>query len=357
MCPCKSFVVSTVLLLVPMMASAATAPTSATPPEPASATSASASASTERVNTLQTVVVSGIRPGPALWKVTSGDKALWILGTVSPVPEKMEWYSPQSEAVLRNTTEIIWPPQAGVQVGFGSAFKAAFAMPTIFRARKNADGKLLKDVLPPDLYARWAQLKLRYIGKDKSIEEWRPIFAAGKLYSAALEKAGLTSGTGTGGRISEVAKERDIKRTPTSVNIAITDPKGLAKSFTKSNIDDVACFRSVLDRLELEVAHAALRANAWAVGNLPELTRLVDKDRLPTCLEAFAKVEAMKESGILDATEQSRAKWMKAVDAALATNATSFATLPMIEIVTPDGLLSKLRAKGYQIVEPQGSVQ
>lgn len=351
--PCKSFVVSLLLSIAPMMSSAATAPVTAATPAPKSP----APAAPDRVNTLDTVVVSGIRPGPALWKVTSGDRALWILGTVSPVPEKMEWYSPQSEAVFRNTTEIIWPPQAGMQVGFGSAFKAAFAMPTILRARKNADGKLLKDVLPPDLYARWAQLKLQYIGKDKSIEEWRPIFAAGKLYSAALEKAGLTSGTGTGGRITEVAKERDIKRTSTSVNIAITDPKGMAKSFTKSNIDDVACFRSVLDRLELEVAHASLRANAWAVGNLPELTRLVNKDRLPTCLEAFAKVEAMKESGIFDAVEQSRAKWMKAVDAALATNPTSFATLPMIEIVTPDGLLSKLRAKGYQIVEPQGSLQ
>lgn len=351
--PCKSFVASVFLMLAPMIAGAAMTAV----PAPAATPATQAPAASDRVNTLQTVVVSGIRPGPALWKVTSGDKVLWILGTVSPVPEKMEWYSPQSEAVLRNTTEIIWPPQAGVQVGFGSAFKAAFAMPTIFRARKNADGKLLKDVLPPDLYARWAQLKLQYIGKDKSIEEWRPIFAAGKLYSAALEKAGLTSGTGTGGRISEVAKERDIKRTSTSVNIAITDPKGMAKSFIKSNIDDVACFRSVLDRLELEVAHASLRANAWAVGNLPELTRLVDRDRLPSCLEAFAKVEAMKDSGILDATEQSRAKWMKAVAAALATNPTSFATLPMIEIVTPDGLLSKLRAKGYQIVEPQGSVQ
>ena len=348
----KIVFVSVFLLLAPMVANAVNAPA---PVHAAAATPAPAAA--DRVNTLETVVVSGIRPGPALWKVSSGDKVLWILGTVSPVPEKMEWYSPQSEAVLRNATEIIGPPQAGVQVGFGSAFKAAFAMPTILRARKNADGKLLKDVLPADLYARWAQLKQQYIGKDRSIEEWRPIFAAGKLYSAALEKAGLTSGTGTGGRIAEVAKERDIKRTPSSVNIAITDPKGMAKSFTKSNIDDVACFRSVLDRLELEVAHAALRANAWAVGDLPELTRLVTRDRLPTCLEAFAKVEAMKDSGILEATAQSRAKWMKAMDAALASNATSFATLPMIEIVTSDGLLSKLRAKGYLIVEPQGSVQ
>ena len=310
-----------------------------------------------RVNTLETVVVSGIRPGPALWKVNKGANTLWILGTVSPVPEKMEWYSPQSEAVLRSTQEIIGPPQAGVQVGFSSAFKAAFAMPTIFRARKNADGKLLKDVLPPDLYSRWVELKQQYIGKDKSIEEWRPVFAAGKLYSAALEKAGLLSGTGTGRRLSEIAKDGKIKFTSTTVSIAITDPKGMAKSFTKADVDDVACFRSVLDRLEIDVSHATQRANAWAVGNLPELARLVNRDRLPSCLEAFAKVEAMKTSGLLDAREKSRVKWMQTVDAALVANTTSFATLPMTEILEPDGLLSTLRAKGYEIVEPQGSVQ
>ena len=310
-----------------------------------------------RVSTLETVVVSGVRPGPALWKVSKGPNTLWILGTVSPVPEKMEWYSPQSEAVLRTTQEIIGAPQAGVQVGFGSAFKAAFAMPTIFKARKNADGKLLKDVLPADLYLRWVVLKQQYIGKDKSIEEWRPVFAAGKLYSSALEKAGLQMGTGTGRRLSEIAKDGKIKFSSTTVSIAITDPKGMAKSFTKADVDDVACFRSVLDRLEVDVAHAAQRANAWAVGNLPELTRLVNRDRLPTCLEAFAKVEAMKTSGLLGAGERSRLKWLQTVDAALAVNTSSFATLPMTEILEPDGLLSKLRAKGYDIVEPAGSVQ
>lgn len=324
-----------------------------TTPAPVSTTAAADPPT--RVNTLGTVVVSGIRPGPALWKVNKGGNTLWILGTVSPVPEKMEWYSPQSEAVLRKTQEIIGPPQAGVVVGFSSAFKAAFAMPTIFKARKNADGKLLKDVLPPDLYSRWALLKQQYIGKDKSIEEWRPIFAAGKLYSAALEKAGLQSGTGTGRRLSEIAKDGKIKWTSTTVSISITDPKGLAKSFTKADVDDVACFRSVLDRLEIDVAHAAQRANAWAVGNLPELTRLVNRDRMPSCLEAFAKVEAMKTSGILEAGERSRLKWTQTVDAALAANANSFATLPMTEILEPDGLLSRLRAKGYEIVEPQGS--
>jgi hypothetical protein len=50
---------------------------------------------------LDTVLVTGIRPGPALWKVSKGDHVLWILGTYSPMPKKMTWNSAAAEMHLR----------------------------------------------------------------------------------------------------------------------------------------------------------------------------------------------------------------------------------------------------------------
>ena len=41
--------------------------------------------------TLETVVVTGVMPGPGLWRVESGERQLWILGTVSPLPRSMKW--------------------------------------------------------------------------------------------------------------------------------------------------------------------------------------------------------------------------------------------------------------------------
>ena len=35
---------------------------------------------------MEVVLVRGDQPGPALWKVSSGDHVLWILGTASPLP-------------------------------------------------------------------------------------------------------------------------------------------------------------------------------------------------------------------------------------------------------------------------------
>ena len=49
---------------------------------------------------LPTIVVSGEQPGPGLWKVTSGDHVLWILGTLSPLPKNMHWQPKDVEAAI-----------------------------------------------------------------------------------------------------------------------------------------------------------------------------------------------------------------------------------------------------------------
>ncbi len=305
------------------------------------------------ITDVEVVLVSGQYTGPGLWKVSRGNHALWILGTVSPVPKGMDWYSPQAETVLAQAQEIIGAPGVVTDMGVGSMFKMAFAMPTILRARRNPDGKTLREVLPADLYARWSALKPVYLGNDMSVEQWRPFFAAGELYGAAIKRVGLTTGSGVGKRIGELAEKYDIKRTPTLIRSEIKDPKGLAKSFAKAEVDDIQCFRNVLDRLELDVANAAERANAWASGDITELTRLFRRGDVMTCVDAIAKTEAARSLGLDNAVARSQALWLQSAEAALAANPTSFATLPVAELLQTNGLLARLRAKGYEVVVPE----
>jgi hypothetical protein len=44
--------------------------------------------------------------------------------------------------------------------------------------------------------------------------------------------------------------------------------------------------------------------------------------------------------------------WLDAAGNALATNASTFAILPVNELIAEDGLLSTLKAKGYYVREP-----
>ena len=305
------------------------------------------------ITDVEVVLVSGQYTGPGLWKVSKAEHVLWILGTVSPVPKKMDWYSPQAERVLARTQVFIGAPGFVGNVGVAGMFKMAFAMPTMLRARKNPDGKTLRDVLPSDLYARWSALKPVYLGNDMAVEQWRPIFAASELYQAAIKRAGLASGTGAGQRLGELIKKHKITYISTVIRSEIKDPKGLAKSFARAELDDVQCFRNLLDRLEQDVANAAERANAWASGDMAELTRLFRRGSAMPCYEAVANTEVARSLGIGNAGARSEALWLQAAESALTTNHTSFATLPVAQLLEPAGLLARLQAKGYVVVVPQ----
>jgi hypothetical protein len=147
-------------------------------------------------------------------------------------------------------------------------------------------------------------------------------------------------------------KQHGVKSTPTRVQVKIKDPKGLAKSFSRAELDDVQCFRNLLDRLELDVASAALRANAWAVGDIAEIRRLFGASMTP-CYQALADTEAARAMGLGEGMARSEAQWLDAAEKALATNATTFAVLPMSQLLEPDGLLARLQRRGYEVVVPE----
>ena len=127
---------------------------------------------------LETVVVSGEQPGPGLWKVTKDDHVLWIIGTLTPLPKRMEWVPRDVERTIASAQRVLLSPSANVDVK-GGALAGLFLLPSLLKARNNPDKQTLADVVPADLYARWQPLKLKYIGRSNSVEKRRPIFAPG----------------------------------------------------------------------------------------------------------------------------------------------------------------------------------
>ncbi|MEP6633784.1 MAG: TraB/GumN family protein, partial [Luteimonas sp.] len=145
-----------------------------TPPPAINAPAIDTPVSDPTVVDLDTVVVSGTQPGPGLWKVSKGDHVLWILGTLSPLPRRMEWISGEVEKTIAQSQAVIDPPSVKLDTGIGF-FRSMFLLPSLLKARRNPDGRNLQQVLSPALYARWSVLKARYIGDDAGVEQWRPI--------------------------------------------------------------------------------------------------------------------------------------------------------------------------------------
>ncbi|MBW8367031.1 MAG: TraB/GumN family protein, partial [Arenimonas sp.] len=64
---------------------------------------------------LDELVVTGVQPGPGLWRVMGkdGEGEVWILASLVPLPRAMQWQTAQVESILDTAAEVIAPP--GVQ--------------------------------------------------------------------------------------------------------------------------------------------------------------------------------------------------------------------------------------------------
>lgn len=303
----------------------------------------------EQASAPEKILVVGQRPGPGLWKVSKGDHVLWVFGTYSPLPKKMEWRSHEVEAILANSQEFLWPPSPKVPL-----FQIARALPFAIGADKNPDGALLKDVLPPDVYARWIPLRDKYIHDHERIERRRPIFAAGDLFGSALDKHGLTSGRDVREAIVKIAKKNKLKITEPKVDLSVDSPVRAVRNFKKSSLDDVACFSRTIEQLETDIDAMRVRANAWAKGDLDTIRRLAFVDGGEACHSAIMNSAIMKDQPdiqTLDARLQQA--WVAAAERALATNASTFAIVSLKRILDPKGVLADLQAKGYLVEAPE----
>ena len=305
----------------------------------------------QEIRDMAAVVVTGVQPGPGMWKVSKGDHVLWIMGTLTPLPKGITWLSRDVETVLAQADEVIEAPSASFDTDVGM-FRGMLMIPSLLKARKNPDGRTLSEVLPPPLYARWSLLKAKYLGRDEGVEKWRPVFASQELYQAAIKKSGLTQSGVVGPVVDKLAKAGKIKRTPAVVKVMVENPKQVIKEFSASSLADIDCFDKTLTRLETDLPIMSARANAWSIGDIQALRLLPYEDQNRSCMNAFLETSLAQKSGMVGMPQRVEAMWLAKAEAALANNKLTFSTLPIGTLLSSNGYLSKLRAKGYLVEEP-----
>ena len=316
------------------------------------ATSAESGARAADPPTLGTVLVTGEQPGPELWKVTrrDSDHVLWVLGTQAPLPKTMTWRSDEVEKIIAQSQEVLTDAQGVVKVGF---FRTLFLLPAALGAKKNADGATLKDVLPPGLYARWLPLKQRYLGRDDGVERLRPILAANELYGKAIGKSGMTNKNALWPVIEKIAKQHRVPVKEIDVPIRVDDARQAIADFkSTAGQADIDCLATTIARLETDLDAMRARANAWAVGDLQKLKSLPYPDQRSVCLGVLDANPNLRRK-MQDAMKRIQTEWIEAAEAALWNNPSTFAMLPISELVNPDGRLATMRKKGYVVEEPQ----
>jgi hypothetical protein len=292
------------------------------------------------------VLVIGEQPGPGLWLVYKDDHVLRVLGTVSPIPKNMQWHSKQVAAALAESQEFITSPSVKMELGFWSKVGL---LPSLIGIKNNPDSQKLADVLSPELYGRWALLKEKYMGQEQDIEKQRPIFAASVLFKKAIEKSDLVPNDSVRWALESVVRNYKIKTTQPRVAHEVQNARSAIKKFKKSTLDDTECFTKTLGRLESDLDAMRARANAWSIGDIEALRNLPYVDNKAACEAAVLNSELAQDQGLQHIKATLKVAWLEAAEAALTNNTNTFASLPMEELLKPDGYLAALAAKGYKV--------
>jgi len=309
-----------------------------------SSASAQGAPAATAATTIEEITIIGRYPGPPLWKVSSGEHVLWIFGELSPVPKGLDWDPRNAERVLERAEVVIGAPRVSAPtfnpIRLFRLFRAARRLARI------PDGATLSQVVPPELYARYAALRAQHLPDDEGAEEdVRPVLAALRLYSAALDDVGLTADSGVGKTVSRLMRR---SRAEEAEIVVKTEPETVLDELGKITREaELSCFATIMTSIETDLDGMKERASAWAVGNVAELKRFDYPDSQGNCLAML-----FTAGGLADLRDKLYADWLAAAQRALADHERSFSVLPMRELIAADGLLAQLAARGYAVTAP-----
>jgi hypothetical protein len=289
---------------------------------------------------LEVVLVTGEHPGPALWKVSSGDHVLWILGEVSPVPRKMKWRSKQFERRLAESQEVLLESE---QVSQACREQRAAANS---RPRDFPDARTLKDVLSRELYARVEAVSEIY-GEREKIEKLQPFAATTHLWNRVPFSLNLRI-FGASVSVNELARRSDIKVTWIPLPCMTIDEAVRPSEFP------AACVERVLDVIEDGGSGLRRLANAWSIGDIDELRQLVPSYAIANESHRPGKcsVALTGEPWAIEFVAKRTASWLEGAERGLRENQSTMAVVPIAELFAQDGWFASLRGKGYEVLEP-----
>lgn len=342
------------LAMVPALADSASAqtepvPAIAEPPpgtagDPATAATPAADTPEPPSDVIEEVTIVGEAAGPGLWKVRNGDNTLYILGTLSPLPKKMEWRSREVENVLSRAKEVI-PARSEIEADIGP-IKAVRLYMQYRKVRGNEDEQTLAEVLPPDLFQRFDTLRTKYAPRERSMLQRRPLVAAGELWSEAVSRSGLTGRNDVSRAVEKLAKKSKV---PVVLpKLIIDDPSGLLAEVGKIPREaEIGCMRATLDRMESDLANTRRRAEAWAVGDVDALRERgsgVDQEACWSALQQSPKIAAVRQ--------QFEDAWFNLAVAAVEKHDVTLAVVPISEMFGRNGVIARMQARGFRVDEP-----
>ena len=288
---------------------------------------------------LDELTVTGERSGPGLWHVHRGSAQLWILGSVSPLPKDMTWRSKQFEEVLNGADQVLVAKP--VEIGIA---RAMWLMVTEHSLLLAPHGKKLKDLMPADLYARFARQRARFTDDADKWEHYRPLVASAFLEEEALHRIGLSTKLDLGEEVRSLAHKHHVR----VEEFKIAGLRDILDALeTMPPATEEKCVAASLATLETGLPRLIDRAQAWATGNVEKIQSLPEPKEVAACRAAITM-----ESASGDLYSLLRRTWIDNMKRHLQQGGVTVAVVSMDMLLQPGGFLDALRAAGYEIEQP-----
>ena len=269
---------------------------------------------------------------------------MWVFGTVTPIPKRMEWDSAAVEYIISQAQSYLAAPQ--IHTSITNPFKAIGLLRRYTKIKKLPNKQTLEQVLSGELNAEFERLRAEYAPRNSAIRKLRPFFAAEKLMQEATGAVGLDDDAERiKQKLKKLVRRHDI---PTMESVGEAPVLDFFSVLERLSLQaEINCLDATLQSIEKDLNAAARRANAWANGSAVALRALDYPDVAGNCTQViFERPEAAELQGEVEDL------WLENAEKALRNNAHTFADLPMRDIVHPDGLLARLQARGYEVTTP-----
>src|ERR1700674_3173703 len=293
----------------------------------------------ENTPVMDELTVTGNRTGPGMWHVHHGAADLWILGSLSPLPKGITWRSKQLEQILDSTNQVIVPKP--FEIGIARVLWLLITERDLLMVR---GGKRLKDVMPPNLHARFALQRAKYTADSDKWERFRPIIAAAFLQQAAFHQVGLSTRLDLGAAVRMLAKKHHVRIEELKI-AGVHDVLDALKTMPPAT--ENSCVEASLVTVEKDLPRLVERAQAWATGDVERIERLHEPPEVDACRAALDE-----GAGANDLIALVRRTWLDRLEMYLRSGGVPVAVVNMGLLLEKGGLLDELRAKGYDIDSP-----
>jgi len=282
------------------------------------------------------LVVNANLPGPAWWKVSKGDAAVFILGLPELAPKSVAFDDTLLRERLGGATQLILAPAPDANlfglIGFAFTAKRTFS-----------DRTPLSQQLPPEMADRLHSLLARRGQKPDAYDKLKPAIAGFVLANSDDGKALTLSVGDLQDSVEKLARSKAVTPHPKIVSTGRYDVLAEVKALASlSPPAQLACFDDGLRTAERGQGGVKAVAAAWAKGRVRDLA---SADRgFQACLSSSPTVAADLRRGIDASTA--------AIKRALETPGLSVALVDLRPLLAQDGVLDRLRRQGYDIHTP-----